>query len=236
VVKKLGKEINVKKIFEMIMSRIWIVLVLSVLFATVGGFYSYYFTKPLYETSTKLIVNADDKLMNTLMVMIKEPSFLEHVVKELELKKTPEQLSQQISAGSIGGSSFVNISVIDPDPVLAAKIANASADIFKREMKATFELQDIRIYAAAKVDSTPLNINHQNMIVLSLIIGIIAGVGLIFLLDFMDNSIRTENYAEQLLEIPVLGSVSKMNKKNTGLHRNGNKMVEVRRHSFETND
>lgn len=211
-------------------------MMFSVLFAAVGGFYSYYFTKPIYETSTKLIVNAEDKLMNTLMVMIKEPSFLEHVVKEMDLNKTPEQLSQQISAGSIGGSSIVNISVTDTDPVLAAKIANTSADIFKREMKATFGLEDIRIYAEAKINSTPLNINHQNKIVLSLIIGIVAGIGLIFLLDFMDNSIRTENYAEQLLEIPVLGSVSKMSKKNTVHHRNGNQLVEVRRHSFETND
>ncbi|MEH7014755.1 Wzz/FepE/Etk N-terminal domain-containing protein [Neobacillus niacini] len=229
------KEINIKKLFEIIRKRVWIMIVFSILFAAVGGIYSIYFTKPLYESSSRMIVNADDKLMNTLMVMIKEPSFLDNVVNEMDLNRTPEELSQQISAGSIGGSSIVKISVIDTNPELAAEIANTSVIVFKREMQKTLGFNDISIYSKAKTSSNPININHDNKIALSFIIGIIAGAGFIFLLDFMDNTIRSEYFAEQLLEVPVLGSVSKMSKKNISQNKNKRK-VEVRRHSFETNE
>ncbi|MEH7254174.1 Wzz/FepE/Etk N-terminal domain-containing protein [Neobacillus niacini] len=229
------KEINIKKLFGIIRKRFWVMIVLSVLFASFGSIYSIYFTKPLYESSSRMIVNVDDKLMNTLMVVIKEPSFLNHVVKELDLNSTPEALSQQISAGSIGGSSIVKISVIDTNPELAANIANTTANVFKREMQNTFGANDINIYSKAEIQPNPININHDNKITLSFIIGLIAGAGLIFLLEFLDNTIRTEYFAEQLLEVPVLGSVSKMSKNNISQKRNKRK-IEVRRHSFETNE
>ncbi|CEG28655.1 YveK family protein [Bacillus sp. B-jedd] len=231
----MDKEINIKKLLNIIRNRLWILIIVSIISTTLGGLYSFYITNPLYKTSSKLIVNTDDKLMNTLMVMIKEPGFLEHVVKEMDLNTSPEELSQRISAGSIGGSSIVEISVIDSKPEKAADIANIAANVFKREMEKTFGLDDIRIYSEAKINSAPININHGNKIVLSFIIGIIAGMGLIFLLDFMDNTVRTESLAEQLLEAPVLGNVSKMNKKTTAQKKNIREKIGIRRHSLETN-
>jgi capsular polysaccharide biosynthesis protein len=235
VVINLEKEINIKKLFEIIRKRVWIMIVFSVIFASFGGIYSFYFTKPFYESSSRIIVNADDRFMTTLMVVIKEPSFLDYVVKEMDLNRTPEELSQQISAGSIGGSSIVKISVIDKNPEFAANIANTTANVFKREMQKTFGFTNISIYSKAEISPNPININHNKKIALSFIIGLIAGAGLIFLLDFLDNTIRTENSAEQLLEVPVLGSVSKMSKKNISSKRNKGK-IDVRRHSFETNE
>ncbi|RHW42806.1 hypothetical protein D1B31_04305 [Neobacillus notoginsengisoli] len=232
----MDKEINIKNILKIIRNRLWILLFITILFTSLGALYSFYITKPLYQTSSKMIVNADDKLMNTLMVMIREPGFLEHVVKEMDLNTSPEELSQRISAGSIGGSSIVEISVIDRKAEIAADIANTASNVFKREMEKTFELNDISIYSEAKINTVPININHENKIVLAFIIGLIAGMGLIFLLDFMDNTVRTDSLAEQLLEAPVLGSVSKMNKKNTAQKKNKNEKAEIRRHSLETNE
>lgn len=232
----MDKEINVKKLLVIIRNRFWILLLVSIIFTSLGAFYSFYITKPLYKTSSKIIVNADDKLMNTLMVMIKEPGFLEHVVKEMDLNTSPEALSQRISAGSIGGSSLVEISVIDTKPKLAAEIANSASNVFKREMEKTFGLKDISIYSVAKINSVPINVNHENKIILSFIIGLIAGIGLIFLLDFMDNTIRTESLAEQLLDAPVLGTVAKMNKKNTSQKKHKRERIGIRRHSLETNE
>ncbi len=192
--------------------------------------------KPLYKTSSKLIVNADDKLMNTLIVMVKEPGFLVHVVNEMDLNTSPEELSRRISAGSIGGSSIVEISVIDSSPEMAADIANTASNVFKREMEKTFGLNDMSIYSEANINSVPINVNHENKIVLSFIIGIIAGIGLIFLLDFMDNTVRSDTLAEQLLEAPVLGNISKVNKKNTAQKQNNQEKMEIRRHSLEANE
>ncbi|WP_342432787.1 Wzz/FepE/Etk N-terminal domain-containing protein [Neobacillus sp. FSL H8-0543] len=227
-------EINIKKIFNLIKKRFWIIIITTIIFTAIGGIYSIYFTKPLYESSSRMIVNAEPTLMTTLMVMIKEPSFLENVVYEMNLDRTPEQLGQQISAGSIGGSTIVKISVTDSNPELATKIADTTANLFKREMPNLLGFSDISIFSEAKVSPHVINNNHEKKIIIGFLIGVISGIGLIFIIDFLDNTVRSEGSIEQLLGIPVLGSVSKMNKKNTARKKGETHKIEVRGESFGT--
>ncbi|HEY9577423.1 MAG TPA: GNVR domain-containing protein, partial [Pseudobacillus sp.] len=45
-------------------------------------------------------------------------------------------------------------------------------------------------------------------IVIALVVGLMVGVGLAFLLEYMDNTVKTEQDVEKLLDLPVLGSVT----------------------------
>lgn len=211
------KEINIKKLLYVIKKRIWIVIVLSILFSALGGIYSVFFTKPLYESSARMIVNAEPELMNTLLVMIEEPSFLEYVIVDLGIDMTPERLSEQVSAESIEGSSIVKISVIDSNPQEAQDIADATVKAFQKEIPKLLGFKDINIFSEAKLSSYPINNDHETKIILGFLVGAIAGVCLIFLLNFFDDTIRSEQEIEQLLGLPVFGSVSKMNTKKTTL-------------------
>ncbi|MEH7351860.1 Wzz/FepE/Etk N-terminal domain-containing protein, partial [Gottfriedia acidiceleris] len=79
-------EFNIKKLYGIIKKRIWILLVSMVLFSSLGVIYTFYFTTPQYSTSSKLIVNAKTPdLMNTLLVMVKEPLVLNIVINQLNL-------------------------------------------------------------------------------------------------------------------------------------------------------
>lgn len=225
---------NIKRLLTLMKKRVWLIFVITILFSMLATLYSVYFTKPLYESSSRMIVNANPELMTTLMVMIKEPSFLENVVDEMDLNRTPEELSKQISASSIGGSAIVKISVFDTDPKLAAQIADTTAIVFKQQIPTLLGFSDINILSKAKINSFPINENHVRNIMLGFLGGLIAGVGLIFLLDLLDNTIKSERGAEQLLGIPVLGSVSKMKKKHFTKKMNKEIKLTVRRESYET--
>nr|WP_263325061.1 Wzz/FepE/Etk N-terminal domain-containing protein [Neobacillus sp. Marseille-Q6967] len=228
------KEINIKRLFNIVKKRIWIVIVTTIISSTFAAIYSVYFTTPLYESSSRIIVNAQPDLMNTLMVVIKEPTFLEHVINEEKLDRSPEELSQQITAGSIAGSSIVKISVVDTNPRIAANIADAVADVFKNEIPKILGFSDIRIFSKAKVISNPINLNHEKKIVIGIMLGLIAGVGIIFLLDFLDNTVKSERSIEDLLGIPVIGNVSRINKKNTALKKTKRLTIGTRGDSVET--
>lgn len=234
VVKKLEKEVNIKQFVNVIKKRSWIIIVFSIIFSAFGGIYSIFFTKPLYESSTRLIVRADDDAMINLMVMINEPAFLENVVEELDLYKSPEALSGQISAERIRSSQIVKITVVDSDARVAAELANKTAEVFKQEMPKFFNFSNISILSDAKINPYPINENHKKNIILGLLIGIVIGFGLTFLLESIDNTIKSKQSAEQLLGIPVLGSISRINKKNVSIKKNKNVKAEVRRESLGT--
>ncbi|WP_187118858.1 YveK family protein [Bacillus marasmi] len=228
------KEINIKKLLYVIRKRIWIVILLSILFSIFGGVYSVFFTKPLYESSSRLIVNAEPELMNTLMVMIEEPSFLEYVIVDLGLEKTPEQLSEQVYAESIEGSSIVKISVMDANPLMAKKIADATAKVFQKEVPKLLEFKDISIFSKAKLGSKPINDDHETRMMLGFIVGLITSVGLIFLMNFFDDTIKSEKEAELLLDLPVFGYISKVDTRQKSGLKNKRIKVKVRGASHGT--
>ncbi|MEH7475658.1 capsular biosynthesis protein, partial [Priestia megaterium] len=67
---------------------------------------------------------------------------------------------------------------------------------------------------------------HPSMnITIALIIGLIVGIGLVFLLEYMDNTIKNENDAEKLLGLPVLGCIEKISNDN-GITSNKNSVTK----------
>lgn len=210
------KEINLKNLFNVIRRRIWVLVVFTIMVTLVGAVYSIFWKTPLYTSSARVIIQANTETMNTLKVMVNEPAVLEKVAAELNINKSGSALSSQISAESVQGSQILKINVVDTDPVLASKIANTTATVYKQEVANILNFNNVSILSEAKASksSVPININHINTIMIAFFVGLVLSIGFIFLLDSLDETIKSERSIEKLLDIPVLGGVSKMNKRN----------------------
>jgi capsular polysaccharide biosynthesis protein len=214
---RVAKEINLKEILGVLKKRVWIGIVITILAAVIGYYYSSINqTTLLYSSSTNIIINADGGQRKTLEVIIKDKTVLEKVITKLGIERTPESLAQNIQVGSIDDTQVVKISVIDINPERAAAIANTTANVFIEEIpNIMMGFDDVRVLSDAQVNPFPINESNENKIIGAAILGgIVIGIGLIFLVDSLDDSIRSEQDIEHLLEVPILGSVSTMSKKN----------------------
>lgn len=214
--RRMAKEINLKEILGVLKKRAWIGITITILAALFGYFYSSINqTTLLYSSSTNIIINAEGGQRKTLEVIIKDKTVLDKVITKLGIERTPESLAQSIQVGSIDETQVVKISVIDVNPELAAEIANTTASVFIQEIPTIMDFDDVRLLSDAQVNPIPINESNENKIFVAAVIGgIVIGIGLIFLVDSLDESIRSEQEVEELLEVPILGSVSIMSKKN----------------------
>ncbi|AGK52646.1 YveK family protein [Bacillus sp. 1NLA3E] len=226
--KQVAKEINLKELYHVIKGRFWIVILITLLATSAGAIYSTFFTTPLYQSSTKIIIDADAEYRKTLQVIIKDSTVLEKVVKELGIERSSEALAGQITVASIDNSQVVSISVVDSDPNQAAKIANTTAKVFKDEIPNIIDFNKVTILSDAKVFPFPINENQNRTIMISFVLGLIIGIGLVLLLDSLDDSIKSEYEVEELLGLPVIGTVSKMNNKNVKKKNNSYSELEIR--------
>jgi capsular exopolysaccharide synthesis family protein len=73
------------------------------------------------------------------------------------------------------------------------------------------QLESVRIIERALVPSSPVNPQNMQSLFLAAIIGLALGIGIIFLLDFMDDSIRYPEEAARILGAPFLGLIPTAN-------------------------
>jgi capsular polysaccharide biosynthesis protein len=208
------KEIDLKEHFTLIKKRIWILILITIMTTALGYVKNTYFTTPLYQSATRMIIGADIELMKTLQVLIRDATVLQKVTNELRLGISPEQLAQQISVGSVEGSQVVNLFVVDTDPEMAAKIANTTAEVFKSEVPNIVGFNNVKLLTKAKINPYPINDNENRNLVIAFMIGILIGIGVIYFLESLDDSVKSKDEIEDILGFTVLGTVSKMKKKN----------------------
>ena len=215
--------ISLKELFQTLRKRMWLIAVITIIAVMVSGIVSFFVLTPIYQSSTQLLVNqakneqsmvnyselqTNIQLINTYNVIIKSPAILDLVVKELDMDMTGQQLKEKITVGSEKDSQVVNISVQDADPALAADIANTIASVFQEEIVKIMNVDNVSVLAKATISPFPVKPQPLLNIAIALVVGLMAGVGLAFLLEYLDNTIKTEQDIEKLLELPVLGVIA----------------------------
>ncbi|GGD73395.1 YveK family protein [Paenibacillus nasutitermitis] len=207
------REINLKALFIIIRRRLWIVALSTVLFSIIGYAYHSIPETPLYSSASRIIIGADNaEMMNTLKVMVREPIVLDEVIKELGLGRSSGALRQQISVNAVDGSSVTIVSVVDPNPALAPIIANAVIKEFQVRAGETLNVKSIKVLSEAQTYANPVPINPKSNRILyaAFLAGIAIGIGLIFLIDSLDDSLKSGQEIENLLGLQMLGQVSRM--------------------------
>jgi capsular polysaccharide biosynthesis protein len=222
------KEIDLKEIYVILKRRLWIIVLFTMVITVLGGLYNKSTTSYLYESSTRVLIKTGSDQMKTLVVMAKDPAIMEKVISKLELPRSPEGLASQITVNSIGDSQVVLITVVDSNPTTAAKIANVTAKVFKEEIAKILNFKDLQLLKEAKENPYPINDNKTRFLFISMIMGIVIGIGFVFFLHSLDDTIKKEEDIEEIIGLPVIGNISKITKKNLKKDVNAHEEVKVR--------
>lgn len=219
--------VSLKELFQTLRKRIGLIISITLIAMIISGVVSYFVITPEYKSSTQILVNqAKDnesiysqnevqtniQLINTYSVIIKSAAILNDVRNDLELDMSVSALNNKITVESAQNSQVMTISVIDSNPALALEIANKTAEVFEKQIKNLMKVDNVNILPLAddQENQSPVSPNPPLNIAIAAILGLIIGIGLAFLLEYLDNTVKTEQDIEKLLDLPVLGAIITM--------------------------
>lgn len=219
--------ISLKDLFHILRKRLAMILIITFGAAIVSASISFFFMTPIYQSSTQILVNqkkqagatiqageiqTNIQLTNTYKVIIKSPVILEQVSEKLGLNITPQALSNKINVANEKDSQVIAVTVEDKDPKLARDIANATTEVFKGEVAELMNVDNVTVLSKAEIaeNQSPIKPRPMLNIAIAFVVGLMASVGLAFLLEYLDNTVKKEEDIESLLGLPVLGVVARM--------------------------
>jgi capsular polysaccharide biosynthesis protein len=211
------------KEFGRILGELKLVLVLIPLVAMLtSAVMSMFVLTPVYKSTTTLIVLRDQMApaeinLNTLAInlrlaktygqLAKSRSVAEEVIKNNNLNLTPEELSGKIQVELAADTEVMKITASDSNPAAAALIANGVAQALSGKVYKELSVKNIQVLDSAIPSAAPVSPKVLLNVILAGILGLIITVAIIFVREYLDDTIRHPEEIESYLKLQVLGLI-----------------------------
>jgi capsular exopolysaccharide synthesis family protein len=213
-----------------ILRKNWIIIVLATLLG-VGVAAGYSLTRtPLYEAQSTVFVSTQaggtvaemqqgqsftQSRVTTYSSLVTTPIVMNPVIAKLDLGVSANTLAGSVTAASPVNTTLITVSVENPDPLLAADIANALAASLTSAVEAIetpngsddspVRLTRVKDAIPALAPSSP---NVTLNLVLGGLIGLALGVGIAVLRAVLDTRIRTPQDLTPVTDAPLIGAIA----------------------------
>lgn len=224
--------IDLREYFQIIRKRAWIIVLITVLAMITSGLISFFVLSQVYEANTTLIVNADQnkeseiltgdqlnvtqKLTLTYGEIIKSRSVIDEVIKKLDLDKDYDEVVKEITVSPVKDTQIISITVQDTNAKRARDIANTIPTVFTKEVKRITKANSVEVIDKAITPENPVKPNKLMNIAIAAVLGVMIGLFIVFLLEYLDNKIKTPQDIEKHLGLPILGVVPNENMAKKG--------------------
>ena len=218
--------IDLREYFFILKKKICWIISSAVICGLVSGLISFYVLTPVYEANTSLMVNKETETETTQMTttddlnytqklavtygeIIKSRSVLTSTIKQLRLDMTYDELSSAISVNNVDSTQIIKISVQHENPRIATKICNTIPKIFTKEAKRIVKASGVEVIDNAIEPEDPIKPNKVMNIAIATVLGLMASVFVIFLIEALNTKIKEPKDIEDKLGVAVFGVVPK---------------------------
>lgn len=222
------EEIDLLELFSYFVEKIGVILITIIICLLCGLGYTLFLKEPMYKSDVNVIVvnkesgnaatlqnelTANQKLAATYRELVESRRVLNQVIKNLDLEYSIKELQEMITVENVNETAIIKITITSKDSLEAMEIANETAKIFEKEIVDIYNLENVSIVDRAELAKEPYNINFIKDVVIYIGVALVLSCGLIFVVYYFDNTIKSVDQVEKLLGVPVIGAVPVAGKK-----------------------
>lgn len=214
--------ISLSEIFEAIKKR-WIMIVAITLSATlISGILSFFVIKPVYETSTKLFIGKEEsedtvyntndiqmyqKLLQTYAQAIKTKDLVGRAINSLNYELEPSKVVEALTVTPVTDTQILQIKYKSKNQQEAVDVLKNVTEQFIITSKELVPNGNVSVIEEVEFPENSVSPNKKMNIAIAFLLGLMVSLGLVFLLEYLDNTYKNKEQLEKELDIPVLGEI-----------------------------
>src|SRR5690606_13428027 len=138
------------------------------------------------------------------------------VERHPELQMSAEQLMGRVIVSSVNDSQVMTLAIRDRSYETAMNTVNAIAQVFKESIPNIMKVDNVTILDEAKPTQYPITLGFNPLlnIIAALIVSLMFSIGLSFLLEYLDDTIKSEQDVASTIGIPTYAVIRHMSSKD----------------------
>ena len=209
-----------------IVSRWWWLLLLGLLIAAAPTLVITRSLPKVYRATTTLYINQSaapgaitysDALLNQQLVktysqMAQQPIVLDTVRQQLHLPYSSEAFDRMVTITPVRDTQLIDISVDGTNPAQVRDVANAIATVFIAQQQPYLPKDQVnsalRVAQPAVLPTRPIGPSTLRNAALAAVLGLLVAVGIVALLEYLDDVVKTPETLREVTGLATLGAVS----------------------------
>lgn len=212
--------LDLRDLFAIIQKRLSLIITITLLCTLAAAIFSFFIIKPTYQTDTSIVIG---KITEVNQSNLADVTMYQQLVKTYAAIASSNTVAQDASTklGNIdvktltdsitvtpqADTQIIGIKALGKSPKQAYDNINAISDSFIAQAKKIYPTGSVAIMDKAVLPDKPVKPNKKLNIAISFFIGLMASVGLVFVLEYLDRTIKTEEEVEKYLELPVIATI-----------------------------
>lgn len=216
------ENINIREIFLSLKERYKLILAITLSFTIISMLLSFFVIKPKYEANVKLFIGKQEskktdydnndvqmyqKLLTTYAEVLKTDDIIESSMKKIHMDENIKGVEKNLKVTPRADTQILEVSYTDTNKLEAANFLNSLTSNFMKESKKLIPNGNIQIIQKVKTPEKAVSPNKTLNILIAFILGLIVGVGVALLLEFLDNTFKSKDELEKALDLPVLATI-----------------------------
>ena len=214
--------ISISEIIDAVKKRWKIIALTTVLATLVSGIFSFFVISPTYEASTKVFIGKEEssmesynynditmyqKLLKTYSELIKTKDLINRAITNSKYELKVEEVLNDVSVTTVADTQMIQISYRSTSPNIAKNMLENITNEFIVTAQELVPNGNVRILESVELPKNPVAPNKKMNIAIAFMLGMMVGFGIVFLLEYLDNTYKNKEQLEKDLDIPVLGVI-----------------------------
>ncbi len=217
-------EINIKALLKGLLKRLWVILLITLVVTLLVAIYTTWFVTPAYRATVEATIMINDmnqtqinnintsvQMMGTYASYVTSDETMTAASALVNGTYSPSEIRSMINVSYNQGSLLLRISATSASPDHAAVLANQVAIAAQN----VIDLAELNIIRSAVPPQSPTSPSLEKNMLYAFVFTFAAACLIFLLIELYNNKISSEKQLSDILGVPVIGSVPRIDMAET---------------------
>jgi capsular polysaccharide biosynthesis protein len=218
--------LDLRELLYILRKRMGLIIGITLAATIISIIISFFVLTPVYEAKMSVVIGKSSsgpptseldyslndvtmyqKLVKTYAEVAKSRVVAQSTLDLMNTELKVDDLMEMVTVTPQADTQLMDITVKSIDPEEAKQAVSSLTIAFVKRAESLIPNTSIEILDQPELPENPVSPNKKLNVAIAFFLGLMVSIGLVFVIEYMDNTVKTKEDVEKILNLPVIGLI-----------------------------